>query len=93
MPPQYYIASTLASILDGPTNTAEQRAKVTTLSSGVFGRMVINPRPLPHGAPEGWSVLTYEGDETRGGAKGRLHRSMVKFVKPGVCYQPYPSVY
>ncbi|THG99960.1 hypothetical protein EW026_g2479 [Hermanssonia centrifuga] len=83
MPPQFYLVSTLASILDGNVNTLEQRARVEALSSGVFGRMVINPRPLAHGAPDGWSILTYEGDETRGGAKGRLHRSLVKFAGRG----------
>ena len=32
----------------------------------------------------GWTILTYEGDEARGGPKGRLHRALVKFEKQGV---------
>jgi hypothetical protein len=43
--------------------------------------MVINPRrliPPPEGTPEGHTVLTYEGDHTRGGAPGRLHRVVIK---------------
>ncbi|KAJ3528975.1 hypothetical protein NM688_g7919 [Phlebia brevispora] len=82
MPPQFYLVTTLASILQGPVNTPEQRHKVHGLSTGAFGRLVINPMPLRQGAPEGWSVLTYEGDEARGGKAGRLHRSLVKFA-PG----------
>ena len=82
MPPQYYLISTLAEIFDGPKNTKEQREKVGTLSSGLFGRMVINPRPL--GKDElGRSILTYEGDQTRGGSQGRLHRAHLK-MKDGV---------
>lgn len=52
----------------------------------MFGHMVINPRRLPLRAEdaEGRTILTYEGDETRGGSKGRLHRAYVKFGKGGV---------
>lgn len=77
MPPQYYILSTLADILEGPINNAEQRAKVKELSDGLFGRMLINPRKIGEDS-NGRSILTYEGDETRGGSKGRLHRALVK---------------
>ncbi|EPQ57906.1 hypothetical protein GLOTRDRAFT_136739 [Gloeophyllum trabeum ATCC 11539] len=83
MPPQFYLLSTLAEILQGERNTREQRERVYQLSRGSFGRMVINPRALGTDA-EGRTVLTYEGDETRGGAKGRLHRSLVRFGKGGV---------
>lgn len=82
MPPQYYILSTLADILHGPVNTPEQRERVNTLSHGPFGRMVINPRSLAKDE-NGRTILTYEGDETRGGPKGRLHRALVK-IRPGV---------
>ncbi|EKM55311.1 uncharacterized protein PHACADRAFT_28359 [Phanerochaete carnosa HHB-10118-sp] len=84
MPPQFYLVTTLASILEGGANTPEQRDKVRMLSQGAFGRMVLHPRPLPYKTHDGWSVLTYEGDESRGGAKGRLHRSLVRFEKGGV---------
>ncbi|KAF8163429.1 NUDIX hydrolase domain-like protein [Crassisporium funariophilum] len=77
MPPQYYILSTLSDILQGPVNTLDQRQKVETLSQGAFGNMVINPRRLGEDS-EGRTILTYEGDETRGGSKGRLHRALVK---------------
>ena len=80
MPPQFYLVSTLATILRSNRSTPAEREQVKALSSGAFGRMVINPRPLTSGGiPDGWTVLTYEGDEARGGRKGRLHRSVVRF--------------
>lgn len=72
MPPQFYILQTLSEILSSPRNTADERSKVETLARGLFGRQVINPLPGP-----GRGVLVYEGDETRGGSKGRRHR--IKF--------------
>jgi len=87
MPPQYYLLSTLADILQGPTNTLPQREKVETLSSGLFGKMVITPRRYYKKDDDddkmGRVILTYEGDETRGGSKGRLHRALVKMTKDG----------
>jgi hypothetical protein len=86
MPPQYYLLSTLADILQGPTNTLTQREKVQTLSKGLFGKMVITPQRYTKEDDEmGRVILTYEGDETRGGSKGRLHRALVKMTKDGVC--------
>ncbi|KAI0664698.1 hypothetical protein C8Q70DRAFT_7269 [Cubamyces menziesii] len=84
-PPQFYLLTTLASILQGTQNTPDQRERVRTLAHGAFGRMVINPRPLPgHDVKgTGYQVLTYEGDETRGGSPGRLHRSKVWFGPGG----------
>lgn len=84
MPPQFYIITTLASILRGEKNTAAQRATVQQLSQGAFGQMVINPRRLKEPDTEGRAILTYEGDETRGGSKGRLHRALVRLDKAGV---------
>jgi len=85
MPPQMYLLSTLADILRGPVNTAEQRESVERLSKGSFGRMVMNPRRVPPAHPEdGWTVFAYEGDQMRGGPKGRLHRVLVKFGKDRV---------
>jgi len=84
MPPQYYHLSTLADILQGSTNTPTQREKVQTLSRGLFGKMVITPQH--HKEKEdgkGRVILTYEGDETRGGSKGRLHRALVKMTSNG----------
>jgi hypothetical protein len=79
MPPQFYILSTLATILKGKESRPEERNKVEQLAYGPFGKMVINPRNAsrrPDG--EGYITLTYEGDETRGGTKGRLHRIRAK---------------
>ncbi|PPQ98830.1 hypothetical protein CVT24_003384 [Panaeolus cyanescens] len=85
MPPQFYILSTLADILDGTKNTPDQRSKVETLSKGLFGSMVINPRPLGKDS-DGRTILTYEGDETRGGSMGRLHRALVKMKGGGATH-------
>lgn len=84
MPPQFYIVETLASILRGGTTTAEQRARVEELARGAFGRMVINPRSLGPPDADGRIVLTYEGDHTRGGPAGRLHRVRALAGKGGV---------
>lgn len=87
MPPQFYILTTLCDILKGSRNTDEQRAQVEKLSRGAFGRMVINPRPRkPEGDDliKGYSILTYEGDETRGGSKGRLHRAKLRMVNGAI---------
>ena len=89
MPPQYYLLSTLADILQGPTNTLTQREKVQTLSKGLFGKMVITPQRYKNNDGMGRVTLTYEGDETRGGSKGRLHRALVKMTSDGVCYSPF----
>ncbi|KAJ3822632.1 NUDIX domain-containing protein [Lentinula raphanica] len=84
MPPQFYILYTLSNILRNHTTTFEERVAVQRLSSGPFGRMTLNPRRLiqPEGSP--FTVLTYEGDETRGGSPGRLHRAVVKMGKGGI---------
>ena len=90
MPPQYYLLSTLADILQGPTNTLTQREKVQTLSRGLFGRMVITPQRYKKDDGMGRVILTYEGDETRGGSKGRLHRALLKMTKDGrVCLRRF----
>ncbi|KAL9715270.1 hypothetical protein Ac2012v2_001931 [Leucoagaricus gongylophorus] len=88
MPPQFYILATLADVLQGTLNTGDQRALVSKLSRGAFGQMVLNPRPCkPEGddLTGGYSILTYEGDETRGGSKGRLHRAKLG-ITDGVSY-------
>ncbi|KAK7040933.1 hypothetical protein VNI00_009529 [Paramarasmius palmivorus] len=85
MPPQYYILHTLSSILTGSRNAAEQQEKVKQLAYGKFGKMVINPKRM-EGSEDaaGPAILTYEGDETRGGSKGRLHRAVVVSAKGGI---------
>ena len=83
-PPQYYLLTTLSELLKGSVNTLQQRAKVHELSSGLFGKMVLNPRALRQRDSKGRMTLTYEGDEVRGGAPGRMHRTIVDFGKDGV---------
>lgn len=87
MPPQHYILTTLAELLAGRQTTHRQRERVGELSAGAFGRMVICPQAGKRGA-DGRTPLVYEGDEARGGPRGRLHRSIVLFspeTKVGLC--------
>jgi hypothetical protein len=78
MPPQHYILATLADLLVERQTTPQQRARVEELSAGAFGRMVVCPRAGKRDA-DGRTPLVYEGDEARGGPRGRLHRSIVLF--------------
>ena len=78
MPPQHYILTTLADLLVGRHMTLQQRERVEQLSAGLFGRMVICPLAGKRDA-NGRTTLVYEGDGTRGGPRGRLHRSIVLF--------------
>ncbi|KAJ6490659.1 NUDIX hydrolase domain-like protein [Mycena vitilis] len=84
MPPQFYIIQTLADILHGGATTAAQRERVEELARGAFGQMVINPQRLGPPDAQGRIVLTYEGDHTRGGPEGRLHRAIVLTGKNGI---------
>lgn len=84
MTPQYYLLSTLADILQGPINTLVQRERVQALSKGLFGKMILTPQRYGSDGM-GRTILTYEGDETRGGPKGRLHRALVKMQSDWVC--------
>ncbi|KAG6898274.1 hypothetical protein C0992_000719 [Termitomyces sp. T32_za158] len=84
MPPQAYLLHTLSEILHGHLNTPAQKERVEALSKGLFGRMVLNPLRLGSPDGEGRYILTYEGDETRGGSKGRRHRVIVKAGKGGI---------
>ena len=78
MPPQHYILTTLADLLVGREATAHQHERVERLSAGAFGRMVISPQAGKRDA-NGRTALVFEGDEARGGPRGRLHRSLVLF--------------
>jgi hypothetical protein len=83
MPPQFYLLITLVDILQGASNTEEQRKKIGYLSRSCFGRMIFNPRPLKtegEDRVQGHLILTYEGDETRGGPPGRLHRAKLQMT-------------
>lgn len=82
MPPQFYILTTLKDIFGsekGGANTPAQREHVRKLAFGAFGHVEINPRPLsgPDGIlSDGSHVMVFEGDETRKGKKGSLHRAV-----------------
>jgi hypothetical protein len=70
---------TLRPILIGSTNTESQRNTIKMLSQGAFGRMVINPTLMRiDGVVD--EAFVFEGDELKGGPKGRLHRMAVKLV-------------
>ncbi|KAF5387592.1 hypothetical protein D9757_006526 [Collybiopsis confluens] len=84
MPPQFYILHSLAGILKSSRNTVDERSAVQALSLGSFGKMTINPVRLYEPGADGETILTYEGDETRGGSPGRLHRASVKMDKGGI---------
>ncbi|KZT69794.1 hypothetical protein DAEQUDRAFT_726103 [Daedalea quercina L-15889] len=84
MPPQVYLLTTIADILAENENAEAQQERLRDLSQGVFGRMVVQPRALPHRDEQGRTIFVYEGDEARGGSKGRLHRSLARFERNGV---------
>ena len=81
MPPQFYLLTTLASVLLGDVTTITQKDAICQLACGSFGGFMINPRPLPEKDEQGLTVLTYEGDELRGGESGARHRVRVCFKK------------
>jgi hypothetical protein len=83
MPPQFYILTTLAGIL-GKECREQSRSRIHQLSAGHFGHARFNPVALRHKDEQGRTILTYENDETRGGPKGRQHRSLVTFGAGGV---------
>lgn len=82
MPPQYYLISTLAEVLDGDRCSEAQRERVRQLSEGAFGKMVVVPRQVKIG--DGRVVLAYGGDELAGGPVGARHRSVIKPGPGGV---------
>ena len=83
MPPQHYILTTLADLLVGREAAPHQRERVERLSAGAFGRMVVCPEAVRAGKERvdarGRVALVFEGDEARGGPRGRVHRSLVLF--------------
>lgn len=84
MPPQVYLLSTIADVLTGHENTIQQQERIRALAEGAFGRMVVQPQAAPQKDEQGRTIFLYEGDEARGGTKGRLHRCLAKFEKAGV---------
>ncbi|KAI0064738.1 hypothetical protein BV25DRAFT_1800545 [Artomyces pyxidatus] len=84
MPPQYYLLTTLADILQGRVSDAAQRGRVETLAAGAFGRMVVGSGSLVGVGRKEEVVLAYDDDEARGGPKGRLHRCVMRIGKQGI---------
>jgi len=79
MPPQYYLLTTLAEVLPtGAVHSEAAKEGLKELSRGAFGQMQINPMPIRHETEKRRSYLVYEGDEARGGPKGRRHRSEIE---------------
>lgn len=78
MPPQYYLLDTLASLLQGDINTKSQREAIRKLAYGSFGKRVFNPRLQKNSNSLEHVILTFEGDEIRGGPLGARHRSIVE---------------
>lgn len=78
LPPQFYILSTLLDVFgtgsDSGTNTPAHRQQVQKISRSTFGRREFSPRLDPQASSDRERVLVLEGDETRGGKKGHLHR-------------------
>jgi hypothetical protein len=80
MPPQFYLLTTVMEVLsDSPTRPSENTDRLKVLSRSAFGRMQINPSIIPHESDSTKSYFVYEGDEGRGGPKGRRHRSLIQF--------------
>ena len=91
-PPQFYLLKTLGDLLDsmhqegghqggaGSNRTTLLRSRV---DGGVgFGSRLFNPRPIgftEEGGKGQRSILTYEGDELRGGKAGDRHRCLILY--------------
>jgi len=74
--PQAYNIATLADILKSRSSTPEEQTRVCQLSASIYGRMTLHPLLLTGDGYKGRIIFTYEGDETRGGPYGQLHRSV-----------------
>jgi 8-oxo-dGTP pyrophosphatase MutT (NUDIX family) len=78
-PPQFYLLTTLRHLLDS-MHQESNRAEVLRARIGGFGSRLFRPRPsgfTEEGGKGRRSVLTYEGDEMRGGKAGDRHRSLI----------------
>jgi hypothetical protein len=103
-PPQFYLLTTLGDLLSsmhmhqgghqggGSNRTAVLRSRVCD-GGGGFGSRLFNPRPISFTEEGGMgqrSILTYEGDELRGGKAGDRHRCLVLY-QDRVSWRPFQS--
>ncbi len=91
-PPQFYLLTTLVGLLDsmhqegrhqggvgGSNRTTVLRSRI---GGGGFGSRVFNPLPIgftEEGGKGQRSIMTYEGDELRGGKAGDRHRCLIPY--------------
>lgn len=101
-PPQYYLLTTLAGLLDSlhthprdrdpSPNPNRSRSEALRSAIGGFGSRQFNPRPMGFTHEGGIGqrlLLTYEGDELRGGNARDRHRCLVRYQGPvSECEQP-----
>ena len=80
-PPQYYLLTTLGDILDS-MRCVDNRTEALRTRIGGFGSRPFNPRPIgftEEGGAGQRSILTYEGDELRGGKAQDRHRCLIRY--------------
>jgi len=80
-PPQYYLLTTLGNLLDSMPQGSNRTEALRRYVDG-FGSRLFNPRPTgftEEGGKGQRAILTYEGDELRGGNVGDRHRSLVLY--------------
>lgn len=91
-PPQFYLLTTLGGLLDsmyqeGGNQGGGGSNRTTLLRNRIggdsgFGNRLFNPRPIgftEEGGKGQRSILTYEGDELRGGKAGDRHRCLILY--------------
>ena len=91
-PPQFYLLTTLLGLLDsmhqggghqggGSNRTTVLRSRIGG-GGGGFGSRLFNPQPTgftDEGGKGQRTIMTYEGDELRGGKAGDRHRCLVLY--------------
>lgn len=91
-PPQFYLLTTLKGLLDSMRQEGGNQGgggsnRTTLLRNRIggdsgFGNRLFNPRPIgftEEGGKGQRSILTYEGDELRGGKAGDRHRCLILY--------------
>jgi hypothetical protein len=83
MPPQFYLLTTLAELLQEHETAEHEIERISTLCNSTFGHAIIRPERFTI-VGEAKSFMAYEGDEVRGGPPGRKHRMHMEMVGKGV---------